>query len=156
MFSCLPKNIPSFYRNGYIRCPTTIQFLLEVGQSLHDGKSSSNMLDSDNQPLDRLLSRFVDMVRSIHIWCKTLNPFSSPAPKTTSFPLWKHSHYHVLLRGLHIMFFCYCWAGWIWDRMGTTPGIFNRMSCNFCQCRWSEGLYLKQACHSVEYVLISF
>ncbi|KMS96244.1 hypothetical protein BVRB_000520 isoform C [Beta vulgaris subsp. vulgaris] len=49
-------------RNGYIRCPTTIQFLLEVGQSLHDGKSSSNMLDSDNQPLDRLLSRFVDMV----------------------------------------------------------------------------------------------
>ncbi|XP_021852739.1 uncharacterized protein [Spinacia oleracea] len=49
-------------RNGYIRCPTTVQFLFEVGQGLRNCNGFLSMLDSDNQHLDRLLSRFVHMV----------------------------------------------------------------------------------------------
>ncbi|CAO2835907.1 unnamed protein product [Amaranthus hypochondriacus] len=49
-------------RNGNIKSPSIIQFLFEVGQSLHKGKDSANMLNSDNQSLQRLLSRFVHMV----------------------------------------------------------------------------------------------
>ncbi|XP_021755710.1 UPF0505 protein-like isoform X1 [Chenopodium quinoa] len=49
-------------RSGCIRCPTTIQFLFEVCQGLHNAKGSSDMLDSDYQPLERLCSCFVHMV----------------------------------------------------------------------------------------------
>lgn len=48
-------------RNCYISCPTTIEFLFQVCQGLHDGVDS-NMLDADNQHLSRLLTRFVETV----------------------------------------------------------------------------------------------
>ena len=48
-------------RNGHISCPTTMEFLYQVCQGLHDGVDSST-LDADNQHLSRLLTRFVEMV----------------------------------------------------------------------------------------------
>ncbi|RVW99661.1 UPF0505 protein C16orf62-like [Vitis vinifera] len=49
-------------RNGYIHDPATIQLLLEISQSLHDGIDLFNMKDNDNQQPARLISRFVQMV----------------------------------------------------------------------------------------------
>ncbi|GMH05757.1 hypothetical protein Nepgr_007597 [Nepenthes gracilis] len=49
-------------RNDYISHPTTIQFLSEVAQGLHDVTNSLNMMDEDNQRLRHLLSRFIQMV----------------------------------------------------------------------------------------------
>lgn len=51
-------------RNGYIQDPATIQFLLEISQSLHDGLDLLNMKDNDNQQAVRLISRFVQTVTS--------------------------------------------------------------------------------------------
>ncbi|RVW40211.1 UPF0505 protein [Vitis vinifera] len=49
-------------RNGYIHDPATIQLLLEISQSLHDGIDLFNMKDNDNQQPARLISHFVQMV----------------------------------------------------------------------------------------------
>ncbi|KAK6149319.1 hypothetical protein DH2020_016844 [Rehmannia glutinosa] len=49
-------------RNGQIRDPTVIEFLLEVAQALHDGLDFSNMRKDDYQHPARVISRFVFMV----------------------------------------------------------------------------------------------
>ena len=53
-------------RNGHIHDPATIQLLLEISQSLHDGIDLFNMKDNDIQQPGRLISRFVQMVSSLN------------------------------------------------------------------------------------------
>ncbi|BFG29632.1 hypothetical protein CerSpe_159060 [Prunus speciosa] len=48
-------------RNGCIRDPRTIQFLLEISQALHQGENFGNLKDDTNQPA-RLISQFVSLV----------------------------------------------------------------------------------------------
>lgn len=49
-------------RNGSIRDPTTIQFLFEISQALHDSVDIANMIDDNIQQSARLISRFVHLV----------------------------------------------------------------------------------------------
>lgn len=51
----------SFGRNGCIRDPRTIQFLLEISQALHQDENFGNLKDDTNQPA-RLISQFVSLV----------------------------------------------------------------------------------------------
>ena len=59
-------------RNGYIHDPATIQLLLEISESLHDGIDLFNMKDNDNQQPARLISHFVQMVTSSNCGCVCL------------------------------------------------------------------------------------
>lgn len=58
----------SFGRNGYIRDPTTVQFLFEISQALHDDENIVNVKDDSNQPA-RLISSFVSLVTNLDIFC---------------------------------------------------------------------------------------
>ncbi|KAK3030042.1 hypothetical protein RJ639_038141, partial [Escallonia herrerae] len=49
-------------RNTCIRDPSTIRFLFEIAQAVHDGIDFSNMRNDDIQQPARLISRYVDMV----------------------------------------------------------------------------------------------
>lgn len=49
-------------RNGCINDPTTVQFLFEICQALHDGTDFANLKGDDYQQPARLISRFVLMV----------------------------------------------------------------------------------------------
>ncbi|OAY28461.1 VPS35 endosomal protein-sorting factor-like isoform X3 [Manihot esculenta] len=49
-------------RNDHIRDPTTIQFLFEISQSLHDDMDLANMKDDGNQQSAHLISRFIQKV----------------------------------------------------------------------------------------------
>lgn len=49
-------------RSGYLRDPTTIQFLIEICQALHDDIDFPNVKEDDLQQPARLISRFVQMV----------------------------------------------------------------------------------------------
>ncbi|KAJ9153808.1 hypothetical protein P3X46_027210 [Hevea brasiliensis] len=49
-------------RNDRIHDPTTIQFLFEISQSLHDVMDFANVKDDDNQKSAHLICRFVQMV----------------------------------------------------------------------------------------------
>ncbi|KAJ8754974.1 hypothetical protein K2173_015486 [Erythroxylum novogranatense] len=49
-------------RDGSICDQSTIQFLFEISQSLHDGMDFVNVKDDENQQAMRLISRFIQMV----------------------------------------------------------------------------------------------
>lgn len=52
------------YRAGSICDPTTIQLLFKVSQALHDSIDYTSARDDDHQLPARLISQFVNMVKS--------------------------------------------------------------------------------------------